>query len=172
MSDRGGARGWYSETLEEMAHCLVMADSSNTSVVKNLTVLYDGDCPICEREIEYYQRQNGADALNWLDIGVSSGERCPPQVSRAVALSRFHVICGNGEVLRGAEAFSAIWLSLPSFKRLGAIARKRPFIYILKFAYELFLIVRPSLQTWAKRRTAVEVRPAKIRRPAGSGERR
>ena len=92
--------------------------------------------------------------------------------SEEVALSRFHVICGNGEVLRGAEAFSAIWLSLPSFKRLGAIARKRPFIYILKFAYELFLIVRPSLQTLAKRKTAVEVRPAKILRPAGSGERR
>ena len=51
-----------------------------------LTVFYDGSCPLCRREIDFYRRRRGAARIDWLDIsGLPEGE-VAPGLSRCAAL--------------------------------------------------------------------------------------
>ncbi len=115
---------------------------------KRLTVFYDGACPLCQREIAYYQDKTGADAVAWIDVsGKVSNDEVAPGLSRDQALSRFHVVDSNGTVVSGGTAFAALWTSLPGFRPLGRLFRLRPLAWALDRAYDLFLRVRPRLQT-------------------------
>ena len=39
------------------------------------TIFYDGSCPLCRREIGFYQKQIGADQLTWQDVSrIRSGD--------------------------------------------------------------------------------------------------
>ena len=55
------------------------------------TVYFDGDCPVCRREIAHYQRQRGAEAIAWVDASRCDEAALGPGVDRAMVLSRFHV---------------------------------------------------------------------------------
>ncbi|MEY3253462.1 MAG: hypothetical protein RL227_2435, partial [Pseudomonadota bacterium] len=67
-----------------------------------LTVLYDGACPLCRREIAHAQglaERSAGSALCFVDI--STGARHSP-AERAALLARFHVQRSDGTRLDGA----------------------------------------------------------------------
>ena len=35
---------------------------------KNLTVYFDGDCPMCSREVSVYKNKKGAADIYWIDV--------------------------------------------------------------------------------------------------------
>lgn len=131
-----------------------------------LTVLYDGDCPLCAREIAFYRRQAGAECIEWRDIGISGDGQCPSGIARGDAIARFHVVGPNGDVTIGGDAFCSIWSSLPAFRRLGYIARKPLCRWVLNGAYSVFLKLRPVLQMIA--RSAVRDEAAAVNSPPGT----
>lgn len=109
-----------------------------------LTVLYDGKCPLCSREITWYQCQHSDTPIRWVDVGNPS-TRIPFDIQRSVALARFHVVGDDGSVQTGARAFIRLWLAYP---RLAPIARRLShprMVAILEFGYRLFLPIRPWL---------------------------
>ena len=68
---------------------------------KELTVFYDGACPLCEREISFYQRQAGSDRLCWVDVSSVPDGEVAPGLSRDQALNRFHVLSADGTLASG-----------------------------------------------------------------------
>tara|TARA_R110002167_G_scaffold24188_8_gene85458 strand:+ start:90 stop:482 length:393 start_codon:yes stop_codon:yes gene_type:complete len=121
---------------------------------ENLTVFYDGACPLCAREIGFYRRRRGADAVNWVDVSRDGEDEPAPGLSRRQALARFHVREADGRMLSGGRAFAALWLSLPGFRPLGRLFRLAPLAALLERAYSGFLKLRPRLQALAARREA------------------
>ena len=117
------------------------------AVSEKTTVFYDGACPLCEREISFYRRRRGADNVIWIDVSLSEDDQIAPGLTRDQALARFHVINGEGKPVSGGEAFACLWTALPNFRRLGKIFQARPLLWILDQAYDLFLKIRPFLQT-------------------------
>jgi predicted DCC family thiol-disulfide oxidoreductase YuxK len=115
-----------------------------------VTVLYDGACPVCRREIGLYQRSEGADAVAWCDV--SRPAALPEGLTGEAAMARFHVIDARGELKSGAEAFIALWLSLPRWRWLGRIASVPPLPWLLERLYRGFLRIRPMVQRLATRR--------------------
>lgn len=114
------------------------------------TVFYDGSCPLCRREIAFYRRQSGADALNWTDISAISTGRVADDLSCASAMKRFHVRRPDGTLVSGAAAFVAMWSQLPRFAwaaRIGLLPGVRHF---MEFTYRGFLLVRPTVQRLTK----------------------
>ena len=111
-----------------------------------LTVYYDGSCPLCSREIGWYQKQKGGDTISWLDVSESTSEWVSPQLSTCDALRRLHVKKVDGTFVSGAAAFSALWLELPRFKMLGLFIGLPFMSSIAEFTYRLFLKIRPSMQ--------------------------
>lgn len=114
-----------------------------------LTVYYDGACPLCAREIGFYQRRAGGDDVCWIDISEQQGDEVAPGLSRDAAMARFHVRNPDGTLESGGAAFSRLWTAMPGFRLLGRVARLAPIAWLLDRAYNLFLRFRPRLQRLA-----------------------
>lgn len=114
------------------------------------TVFYDGGCPLCTREIAFYRRRSGADAISWVDVHDLTERDVAPGLSKARALARFHVATPDGEIVSGGAAFARLWAALPGFRLLGKLFQRAPLTWLLDRAYDLFLKVRPRLQAWMR----------------------
>lgn len=119
------------------------------SDLKPLTVFYDGACPLCEREIGFYRRRKGAEAICWMDVSEADDGDVAPGLSREQAMARFHVRDGAGQILSGGEAFARLWRDLPGFRLLGRLFSLRPFTWMINRSYDCFLRFRPRLQRMA-----------------------
>jgi len=112
-----------------------------------LTVWFDGACPLCLREIALMRRLDRAGAIAFLDATGGDIE-CP--IDRADLLARFHAR-EDGVLLSGAGAFAAMWRAIPLLRPFGLAARQRWVLAVLEFAYRRFLRIRPRLQRLAAR---------------------
>ena len=119
-----------------------------------LTVLYDGACPLCRREIAHVQglaQQQGNSALCFLDVSAGAPSTAAEVQERATLLARFHVQRADGTRLDGAAAFVEMWARLPGWRWLARLARLPGVLTLLEWAYRGFLHLRPALQAVARR---------------------
>lgn len=114
---------------ETIADC----DSNN-----NLRLLYDGECPICKKEICILKKNENQNKITFIDI--ASKDFLPNEnhnIDYKTAMSQIHAIDAKGNLLVGIPAFAAVYarcqmLVLSTFMRI-------PFIeFILKPLYKLF----------------------------------
>lgn len=115
-------------------------DMPSAPAAPELTVYYDGGCPICSREIGTYRKMAGADRLAWVDVADPAAVP-GDDLDRAAALARMHVRDADGRLLSGAAAFAAMWRAFT--RALGRLAGTRPALALLEPAYRLFLKLRP-----------------------------
>lgn len=108
------------------------------------TVYYDGSCPLCRAEIEFYRRSDNSDALSFIDVS-ESGASIPAGLTQQRALERFHVRAGNGQILSGAAAFVEVWARLPRWRWAARAAALPGSMAALELGYRLFLPVRPAI---------------------------
>ncbi|WP_114521000.1 DUF393 domain-containing protein [Altererythrobacter sp. ZODW24] len=111
----------------------------------NLTVWFDGGCPLCKKEIALMRRLDRQENINFIDVSGEASDSCP--VDRTLLLQRFHAR-EAGELLSGAAAFAAMWRTIPLLRPLGLIARNRLILSALERLYLVFLRFRPRLQRW------------------------
>lgn len=86
------------ETLEDR-------DSKN-----NFKLLYDGECPICKREVCILKKKDSQTKIKFIDI--SSKEFLPLEnnnIDYNTAMSQIHAIDGNGNLLVGIPAFATVY---------------------------------------------------------------
>ena len=118
----------------------------STQTTRSLTVFFDGSCPICSKEINFYKMRAGADELSWVDV---SDEEIPIPIetkSREELMARFHVLSSSGELVSGGAAFAELWASLPAFKIFGKIFKLPILRYLIDVGYDIFLTLRPKFQ--------------------------
>lgn len=108
-----------------------------------LTVYYDGGCPVCSREIAHYRRQPGAQACQWVDAAHCAPGALGADLPRAQALGRFHVRLADGRLVEGASGFAALWQALPGWRWLGRFVAWAPVRPLAALAYAGFLRLRP-----------------------------
>lgn len=115
-----------------------------------LTVLYDGACPLCRREIGVYQGLQSKEPVCFADVS-DGALALPPGTTREQLLARFHVQRADGELLSGAAAFLALWSALPGWRWLALLGRVPGAVWAMERMYRLFLHGRPRMQRWAAR---------------------
>lgn len=113
--------------------------------MNELTVWYDGACPLCSREIALMGRLDRSDAITFVDLSPPSST-CP--IDRNLMLERLHVK-ENDRLLSGSAAFAAMWRAIPILRPLGLAAQNPMVLSLLEWFYRLFLRVRPWLQRLA-----------------------
>jgi predicted DCC family thiol-disulfide oxidoreductase YuxK len=137
----------------------MVTDPVNEAVNESppLTVLYDGACPLCRREVGVYRGlrplrldtpvcfADVSDAARPLPVAL------PPGTTREQLLARFHVRSRDGQLLSGAQAFLALWAALPGWRWLALAGRLPGVAWAMERTYRLFLRWRPTLQRWAAR---------------------
>ena len=101
-----------------------------------LTVLFDGNCGICSKEIAFYKRISQSGQFVWQDIN-SIDLKKKYNIELYSALKHLHVI-DNEKVLIGVDAFARIWGNIKYFKMLSFLIQL-PLIYSLaKYFYNIF----------------------------------
>ena len=86
---------------------------------ESLTVLFDGACPLCRREIAHVKglaERQGDSGLCFVDISRETEGDALSDAERAALLARFHVQRADGSRLDGAAAFVAMWRRLPGWR--------------------------------------------------------
>jgi demethoxyubiquinone hydroxylase (CLK1/Coq7/Cat5 family) len=114
-----------------------------------LTVLYDGACPLCRREIGVYRGLEPDAPVCFADVSATDVD-LPPGTTRAQLLARFHVRHADGRLESGAAAFVALWSRLPGWRLLAWAARVPGVPWAMERAYRGFLRWRPAMQRRAR----------------------
>lgn len=113
-------------------------------------VYFDGACPLCRREIGFYQNRRGAQDIDWVDVSKDDA-RLPDGLELGEARARFHVQTDNGTVISGGSAFAYLWTLFPAFRWAGRIGSTKPVAWLLEQGYRFFLKFRPRLQRLVSR---------------------
>jgi predicted DCC family thiol-disulfide oxidoreductase YuxK len=125
-----------------------------------LTLYYDGGCPVCTREIGFYQRRRGAERIRWVNLSQCEDSDLGADLSRDDAYVRLHARRPDGQLVSGARAFAAMWQALPAFHLAGRIAALPGMVQTLEWAYRGFLKVR---RLWRKDAAVCPLPGSKVR---------
>jgi predicted DCC family thiol-disulfide oxidoreductase YuxK len=119
-----------------------------------IKLLYDGECPLCVREVNFLQkRDRGRGLVSFVDIAEDDYD--PTEnggVDFATAMGRIHAVLADGSVIQNVEVFRRVYEILG----IGWIyaATKWPIIgpivdalYGIWADWRLALTGRPDLQT-------------------------
>jgi predicted DCC family thiol-disulfide oxidoreductase YuxK len=109
---------------------------------RRVTVWFDGDCPLCVREIALFRRLDRRGAIAFVEVAGDGS--CP--LDRETLLARFHAQEAGGAIVSGAAAFAAMWRAIPALRPMGELARMPALLWLLERLYRLFLRLRPTLQ--------------------------
>jgi predicted DCC family thiol-disulfide oxidoreductase YuxK len=115
-----------------------------------LTVYYDGACPLCRAEIGHYRRCDGAERVAFVDVAT---QEPGDGLSRGQALARFHVREADGRLLSGAAAFARLWARLPRWRWLGRLVAAPLLLPLAELVYRASLPLRPRLARLLRRRS-------------------
>lgn len=127
---------------------------NQTTPPETLTVLYDGACPLCRREIAHVKglaQRSSDNSLCFVDISAGADGDKAYAADRSTLLARFHVQLADGSRLDGAQAFVAMWSRLPGWRYLALLARLPGVLVLMELAYRVFLKLRPALQAVVRR---------------------
>lgn len=115
-----------------------------------VTIFYDGSCPLCLREIGLMRRLDRQGRLAFEDVsGTGASPSCP--IDRRELMARFHARLPGGDIVSGARAFTEAYARVPGLGFVGVLGRFAPTRWLLDGIYAVFLRLRPGLQ-WLVRR--------------------
>ena len=121
-----------------------------------LTLLFDGGCPLCLREVKFLRSRDTLKNISFVDIDSSEYE---PDIYSGIsykdAMGRIHAINESGEILRDVtvfrEAYRLVglgWIYAPTrWPVLGQLINQ---VYKVWAQWRLPLTRRPSLEQLCK----------------------
>ncbi|XP_010932075.2 uncharacterized protein At5g50100, chloroplastic isoform X1 [Elaeis guineensis] len=121
-----------------------------TSMPWRIKMLYDGDCPLCMREVNMLKERNKLyGAIKFVDI--SSKDYSPEEnqgLDYKTVMGRIHAILSDGTVVRDVEAFRKLYEEV-GLGWVYAITKYEPVATIANAVYSV----------WAKYRLQITGRP-------------
>ncbi|KAL3925969.1 MAG: hypothetical protein SGPRY_003522 [Prymnesium sp.] len=108
-----------------------------------VTLFWDGGCPLCSKEINYYKRLDVTKQIDWVNI-YSEPERLKPYgVTAAEAFRLIHAVDAHGKLQVGVPAFLIVWDKLPYWHVVSTLLRNVPLAMpIADAAYHAFARIR------------------------------
>ena len=100
-------------------------------------VFYDGNCPICKKEIELYKQLNKNKSIAWYNIYSDKKALKIINKSREECLKTFHVIDDN-KIYKETEAFFILWKDIKYFKILYYLFNFKLIRYFLNIFYKIY----------------------------------
>lgn len=116
--------------------------------MKDTTVIYNGACPVCSREIAVY-RARAEGPVCFLDL--NDTDLAGFGLTRDDAARRLHVVEG-GKLLVGVDAFRALWRATPGFRWLARFVGLPGVRQMASAVYEG--VLAPALYATHRRRQA------------------
>ena len=121
-----------------------------------LIILFDGGCPLCQREVSFLRSKDVLNFISFVDINSSSYKpELFSDISYREAMGSIHAIKASGEVIKNVDVFREAyrivglgWIYAPTtLPVLGPIVDQ---VYQLWTRWRLTLTRRPSLDQLCK----------------------
>jgi predicted DCC family thiol-disulfide oxidoreductase YuxK len=119
-----------------------------------IELLYDGECPLCVREVNFLKKRDaGRDLVSFVDIAEDGyNPQSHGGIDYEMAMGRIHAVLADGTVIKNVEVFRRIyevlgmgWIyALTKLPIVGAIAN---WLYGIWADWRLALTGRPDLVT-------------------------
>ena len=104
--------------------------------VKTIKVYFDGNCGLCSKEINYYNKIDKKNIFEWVNIYIHDTDLKKLGITKSEALMELHALDENGKFYKGIDSFILIWKNLSFFwSILGILVSFYPIYLIAKFAY-------------------------------------
>jgi predicted DCC family thiol-disulfide oxidoreductase YuxK len=107
-------------------------------------VFYDGECPLCMREIRMLQRLDGARRLRFTDIAAPGFDPAPLGLDHAALMAKIHGRLPDGTLVEGVEVFRRLYDAV-GFGPIVAVTRAPGVRQALDLGYRWFAKNRLSL---------------------------
>lgn len=117
-----------------------------------LTVIYNGDCPICSREIAVYRDRARRAAANVRFFDLTEQDPAQFGLTRDNAARRFYAVAPDGGLISGIPAFALLWERLPGLRWMAKAARLPLLGLLAEAAYTH--VAAPLLYALHRRREA------------------
>lgn len=101
-------------------------------------LFYDGQCPLCRREIAHYQRLDSDQRVDWQDLFSEQCSLDQYSLNPVEAMKVIHAVDHDGNVQPGVYAFMTIWQELPYYRRLAWLLKRLHLVGLLDRAYHRF----------------------------------
>ena len=75
----------------------------------HLTILYDGDCPVCCRKVRFLRRRDRQNRLRFADIRDPLFQPLETGIDFHTLEKKIHALQPDGRVLTGMEVIRAAW---------------------------------------------------------------
>jgi predicted DCC family thiol-disulfide oxidoreductase YuxK len=114
--------------------------------MEKLTVLYDGKCPLCYKEILHYKKKDSKDLLKCIDITHPDFKIDDYGLQIEAVNLKLHSIDESGTVFTGIDTFLEIWRRIPGFSLFTKVAQNK----FMRPTFDVFYIIfakyiRPKL---------------------------
>ena len=109
-----------------------------------LTLYYDGQCPLCVAEIEFLQSRSTKEQLAFVDVTQTGFESEGHNISCEAAMAQIHGRTADGQVLVGVPVFAAAY-KLARLPVLAWLLSRRWLMPLLQPAYVLFAKHRQAI---------------------------
>lgn len=119
-----------------------------------IKLLYDGECPLCLREVDFLRREDaGRGLVAFIDIAdISYSPEANGGVDFEAAMGRIHAVLPDGTVIKNVEVFRRVYEILGmgwiyAITRLPIIGSLADALYGVWADWRLALTGRPNLTT-------------------------
>lgn len=115
-------------------------DEPQTSVLdpgQIFEVFFDGDCPLCKREIDFLRRRDRAGRIRFTDISTPDFDPASVGSDMATLMGRIHGRMPDGRLIEGLEVFRQLYDAV-GFGPLVRLSRMPGVSALAERAYSLF----------------------------------
>ncbi|PUZ49419.1 hypothetical protein GQ55_7G324300 [Panicum hallii var. hallii] len=147
-----------------------LKDEDNSSKNWRIKMLYDGDCPLCMREVNMLRERNKSyGAIKFVDI--SSKDYSPDDnqgLDYETAMGRIHAILSDGTIVTDVEAFRRLYEEVGlgwvyAVTKYEPVATMANAVYGVWAKYRMQITGRPPLEEiMASRKAAGECKDDKV----------
>ena len=109
-----------------------------------LYVFYDGNCLVCDTEINFYKKNQNQNLINWIDISSSNFNAVDYGLENFPFKKKLYAKKGN-EFIEGVNTFIVIWKTLNIFSFLVYLSKFKIIRYVMNQGYNFFILIRPYL---------------------------
>jgi predicted DCC family thiol-disulfide oxidoreductase YuxK len=103
----------------------------------DVEVFYDGECPLCMREIRMLRGRDHDARIRFTDISVEGFDAATVGLTWEELMDRIHGRLPDGTLIEGVEVFRRLYAAV-GFARLVALSRAPGVSQILNLAYNVF----------------------------------
>lgn len=89
--------------------CIPAVGSTQAAPTFDIELFYDGDCPLCKREVALLQRLDRRGRLRFIDIAAAGFDAVEVGVEWQTLMDRIHGRLPDGSIVEGVEVFRRLY---------------------------------------------------------------